>query len=118
MKSVDRQHLEYIVRYCNDISETIERFGDDYDTFTVDQDFYKSISMSLLQIGEHAKSLSEDVLTATKDRIPWRNIKGMRDRFAHGYGEMSSKMIWETATKDTAVLRDALIAFLSLENLP
>jgi uncharacterized protein with HEPN domain len=71
--------------------------------------------MSLLQIGEHAKALSGDVLETTKGKIPWTNIKGMRDRFAHGYGEMSSKMIWETATKDVASLKDALVAFLDLD---
>ncbi|MDR3136304.1 MAG: DUF86 domain-containing protein [Coriobacteriales bacterium] len=93
MKNVDHQHIEYILRYCDEISETLSRFGNDFDTFASDADFHKSISMSLLQIGEHAKALSNGILLATKTRIPWAGIKGMRDRFAHGYGEMSSKKI-------------------------
>ncbi len=29
----DEQRLEHIAEYCEDIAETIDRFGNDYNTF-------------------------------------------------------------------------------------
>jgi hypothetical protein len=51
MTGGDIQHLQHIKTYCEDIAETITRFGGDYDTFAHDKDYFKSVSMSMMQIG-------------------------------------------------------------------
>ena len=37
--------------------------------------------------------------------MPWKEIKGMRDWVAHGYGTIDWSDVWNTATKDIAPLR-------------
>ncbi len=56
----DYSVLEHIVRYCDDIADTLNRFGDDYAIFQKDKDFKNSISMSTMQIGELTTHLSEE----------------------------------------------------------
>jgi uncharacterized protein with HEPN domain len=56
--------------------------------------------MSLLQIGTLSDSLSDSFKNASKERIPWKMIINMRDRFAHGYETMNKDIIWETAIGD------------------
>jgi len=38
MNSGDIQRIYHIKEYCEEIAETIERFGRDYDTFSQDRD--------------------------------------------------------------------------------
>lgn len=60
MKDSDLQRLRHIRVYCGDIAATTERFGKHWDIFSSDRDFYNSVSMCLLQIGELANGLSEE----------------------------------------------------------
>lgn len=105
MKNADCQRLEHICDYCEDIKDSLDRFGCRLDAFIVDRDFYNSVSMSLLQIGELVKGLSDEVISTTENDIPWKAIKGMRDHFAHGYGEMDREVIFKTAVSDVPVLK-------------
>ena len=107
MQNSDAQRIEHILDFCEDIQKTLDRFGAEYATFVSDRDFYNSVSMSLLQIGELAKGLSDEIITATPE-IPWSGIKGMRDHFAHGYGEMDSEIIFNTALVDIRELASKL----------
>ena len=36
----------------------------------------------------------------------WTDIRGMRNRFAHGYFEMDRKVIFNTAKSDIPILQD------------
>ena len=100
MQPHDLQKIAHIRDYCLEISETISRYGKDFDVFSADPDFQKSISFSLLQIGELSGKLSEDFRNETASDVPWAAIKGMRNLFAHNYGSMSREIIWKTALED------------------
>jgi uncharacterized protein with HEPN domain len=100
MDSVDLSRLQHIKVYCEDIADSIERFGNSFEAFSQDKDFYKSISMSVMQIGELSGGLSVGFKDATRSQMPWGLMKGMRNHFAHGYAAMEKNDIWETATKD------------------
>jgi len=108
MKSADEQRLDHILDYCCDIEDSLDRFGHDLETFIADRDFYNSVSMSLLQIGELAKRISPETMALTGEDISWSAIKGMRDHFAHGYGEMDSEIIFMTATTDIPTFKKRL----------
>ena len=75
--------------------------------------YRNSITMPILQIGELVKHLSDEFLKNYPE-IPWRQIKGMRDIFAHHYGSVDFKFVWHTSHEDI----DELINFLKhlLEN--
>jgi len=100
MDKNDIERIKYIKRYCMDIDTTIKRFGESFELFANDIDYYNSISMSIMQIGEHSVNLSDSFKNGTRKFIPWGLIKGMRNHFAHGYATMEKSDIWETATAD------------------
>ena len=43
------------------------------------------VSFNVLQIGKLVKTLSPEFLSKY-DKMPWKDIKGMRDIIGHGYG--------------------------------
>lgn len=106
MLQPDRQRLEHIRDYCNEIKKTISRYGETFESFDADADYQRSVSFCILQIGELSGGLSADFRRTTADRIQWGPIKGMRNLVAHSYGSMSRDIIWETAVTDIPVLRE------------
>lgn len=100
MKDSDLQRIRHIKAYCEKTAKTIERFGCDYQVFINDTDYYQSISMSIMQIGELSAGLSEEFKNATSRQMQWGAMKGMRNMFAHTYGSMDMATIWEVATGD------------------
>ena len=100
MQSPDLQRIAHIRDYCIEIGETIARYGESLEIFTADTDYQKSISFSILQIGELSGKLSDEFRNRTADDVPWAAIKGMRNFFAHNYGSMSREVIWKTAIED------------------
>lgn len=87
MKPLDRDLsiLEHIVSYCEQIEQTMERFGPEYGTFRGDQIYRNAVALCILQIGELSGKLSDEFKAAYTD-VPWRQIKAMRNIVAHSYG--------------------------------
>src|SRR5579863_5099017 len=50
-------------------------------------------------IGEAVTQLPEDV-TARQPRIPWEQIRGMRNRLAHAYWDVDDEVVWRTIEFD------------------
>ena len=49
------------------------------------------------------QALVEDLPEATVERLPsmtLREIRGMRNRLAHGYGDIDVAMMWDTISRD------------------
>jgi len=106
MKLPDRNVciLEHVVRYCEQIEETIERFGNSYDLFAEDIIYRNAAAMCILQIGELAGKLSEEFRTSHPG-APWRQIKGMRNIVAHSYGTVDPETTWEIMIEDIPALK-------------
>lgn len=96
----DKSILLHIKEYCERIQKSLNRFGNDLETFQNDNDLRDAVSMNLLQIGELAKKLSDDFISSTQTEMNWRAIIGMRNLFAHDYGSMDIERIQETAVYD------------------
>ena len=88
MNKRDERVLKKILSYCAKVSKTHQFFHDDKPLF-LDEDagfiYRDAVSMSILQIGELSKSLTDEIRQAHPD-IPWREIIRMRDIAAHHYG--------------------------------
>lgn len=104
MKSSDSQCICHIERHCEEIAESIQRFGDSFSTFFGDKDYFNSVSMSIMQISELSGGLSEEFKQQTAPSIQWGPIQAMRNIFAHGYASMDPEIIWETAMRDIPAL--------------
>ena len=100
MDNRDRQLILHIKSYCEDIAQSIRRFGADYEIFSADTDYFNSVSMSIMQIGELSINLSNVFRDNTGDKLQWSLMRGMRNMYAHEYKKMDKSIIWETATKD------------------
>jgi uncharacterized protein with HEPN domain len=66
--------------------------------FEEDKRTQQAVILNLIIIGEEAtKVLKDDEAFANlHPQIPWRSMKGMRNRIAHGYFEINLDTVWET----------------------
>ena len=97
--------LEHIVSYCEQIEQTVVRFGDDYDVFAKDAIYRNAAALCILQIGELVGKLTEE-FRETHAAIPWRKIKAMRNIVAHSYGSVDSEVTWEIIKDDIPELKN------------
>lgn len=58
MKLPDLQRIKHIRDYCVAISQTIERYGNSFEIYSVDADYQRSISFSILQMLNLSKYMS------------------------------------------------------------
>jgi uncharacterized protein with HEPN domain len=68
------------------------------DAFLADPKTQDAVIMKLLIIGELAAQLFDEhpQFVANYPEIPWHQMKGMRNRMAHGYFELDLEIVWET----------------------
>lgn len=54
--------------------------------------------MSLIIIGEASTKIMDQHpdFIAGQTRIPWRSMRGMRNRIAHGYFDINLDVVWDT----------------------
>jgi uncharacterized protein with HEPN domain len=66
--------------------------------FIADKRTQQAVVMSLIIIGEAAmKVMDQHPEFASKHTgIPWRSMRGMRNRIAHGYFEINFDVVWDT----------------------
>lgn len=113
IKDVDAQLLQHIVKHADEIADTISFFGNNKEQYLNNHIYRNSCSMALQSIGENAKKLSDEFL-AQERSMPWKNIKGLRNIFAHAYDSSSfnHEMIWETITDEVPILRETCAEIL------
>lgn len=99
----DAHILEHIASYCDDIAETVARFGGTIEAFRADKAYRNACAMFILQIGELAGHLSPD-FREEYSQMPWNEIRAMRNIVAHAYGSISIQMTWETIEQDIPAL--------------
>lgn len=98
-KDRDAHVLRHIIGYCEQIADTVARFGNSYANFESDAIYRNAAALPVLQIGELTTHLSED-FKETHKGIPWTKIKALRNIVAHHYGKIDSESLWETITQD------------------
>ena len=96
MEPRDVQCLWHIQGYCSEILDSIQRFGGSYEDYLNDRDYQKSVSFSILQIGELCKHISQEFRTGAGRNIPWKSIIGMRNLVVHDYGHVEKQPVWDT----------------------
>ena len=62
-----------------------------------------SIMFRLIQISENSDRLTEDFKTSHSN-VPWRAMKGMRNKIVHEYGNVDLSVVYETVKNDIPVL--------------
>ena len=73
--------------------------------------------MLIQAIGEGVKKIdkyTDGQLLEYRPEIPWRRVKGMRDRISHGYFELDTGYIEDIIKNDLAPLLEAVDSLISL----
>jgi len=109
MKNKDKIILQKIIEYIDDASQYA--FGLDYDSFLQDKKSMSACAFAILQIGELAKELGEDIQNQNP-AIPWKGIRGMRNRIAHDYKNIDSTVLWDTVETSLPKLKSQLLELL------
>jgi uncharacterized protein with HEPN domain len=94
--------------YVKDMSEA---------AFFADKRTQQAVVFNLLIIGEAAtKVLSEHAAFAEQHpQLPWRSMKGMRNRLAHGYFDIDLAVVWQTVQTVQTALPSLLDQLSSLK---
>ena len=108
----DRDIIEHILRYCDQIDAAHADFGCSQERFVESSTYQNAISMCILQIGELVNRLSED-FKAAHAQIPWHKIRGMRNYVAHEYGTIDFDVVWFVATNSVRELKRFCAEFLA-----
>ena len=72
--------------------------GLDKADFFVDKRTQQAVIMSLIIIGEAATKVMDGYpeFIQIHTHVPWRGMRGMRNRIAHGYFDINLDVVWET----------------------
>ncbi len=100
----DRDIIEHILRYINQIDTAHSDFGKSKERFIESTTYQNAISMCILQIGELVNRLSYD-FKIVNAHIPWSKIRGMRNYVAHEYGSIDFDIVWYAATNSVTDLK-------------
>ena len=108
----DAQILKIIAKHCDEIAEISRLFGKSKEEFIDNYAYHSGCSMLIQTIGEVAKNLSPDFLEKSTE-IPWKDIKKMRNLFAHDYDHsLDFEVVWDTVSRDIPILKEFCAAVL------
>ncbi|MGN1027955.1 MAG: DUF86 domain-containing protein [Faecousia sp.] len=96
--------ISHVLSYCEQIEETMDRFGREQEVFMQDKIYRNAVALCILQIGELAGKLS-DSFRHEHSQIPWQQIKATRNIVAHSYGSVDPVVTWEIITDDIPELK-------------
>lgn len=102
MTSRDRQICQKILSEADVIGALLNGFS--LEKFQCDERTYRAACMTLINIGELVKNLTDETKGAYP-QIPWRAISGMRDITAHRYQTLRREDVYDTCVTDIPALK-------------
>jgi uncharacterized protein with HEPN domain len=102
MTGKDRIILQKIINYINEIEQYITDYS--FEMFMKDKKTMSACAFSVSQIGELSKEISGDTQSKYDD-IPWKSIKGMRNKIVHDYENIDLSVLWGTIIKSLPILK-------------
>ncbi|CAI8832207.1 HepT-like ribonuclease domain-containing protein [Methylocaldum szegediense] len=99
-------HMLEAIRLAREYTEGIAK-----DAFFSDRKTQQAVILNLLIIGEAATKLVNEYpdFVATYPEIPWKPIRGMRNRMVHGYFEINLDVVWDTIRESLPKLEQQLL---------
>ncbi len=90
-------YLDHIQQAAVDARSFVEGLAKD--DFLADKRTQQAVIMSLIIIGEAATKVMDGYaeFTQVHSEVPWRSMRNMRNRMAHGYFDINLDVVWETA---------------------
>jgi uncharacterized protein with HEPN domain len=90
-------YLDHIQQAAVDARSFVEGLAKD--DFLADKRTQQAVIMSLIIIGEAATKVMDGYaeFSQAHSEVPWRSMRNMRSRMAHGYFDINLDVVWETA---------------------
>src|ERR1700722_19967228 len=94
--------------YLHDMLESAQHvarymMGVTFEDFWADEEKRDAVSMRLSVIGEAARHIAKE----TEERlpaIPFKHIRGMRNRITHDYGRVNFHIVWDVTQENIGPL--------------
>ncbi len=110
---MQRKDRIILTKILSEINVALEMLGDaDMEAFLADEKLKRAVGMTVINIGELVKNMSEELRLSHKD-VPWKAIAGMRDIAAHKYQTLRMEDIYNTVTMDLPDLKEKINVILS-----
>lgn len=89
-------YLDHIRQAAVDARSFMEGLAKD--DFLTDKRTQQAVIMSLIIIGEATAKVMDGYAEFTQAHVevPWRSMRNMRNRLAHGYFDINLDVVWET----------------------
>ncbi len=88
--------------------------GIDKSRFLEDRKTQQAVILNLMILGEAASRISgsDPSFIGAHPEIPWAQMRGMRNRMAHGYFEVDLDVVWDTVRESLPGLESYLVDIL------
>ena len=89
-------YLEHIQQAAIDARSFVDGLAKE--DFLADKRTQQAVIMSLIIIGEAATKIMDGytAFTQAHSEVPWRSMRNMRKRMAHGYFDINLDIVWDT----------------------
>jgi uncharacterized protein with HEPN domain len=110
-----QNYIEHIQIAATNALSFVE--GLNKEDFLNDTRTQQAVIMSLIIIGEAATKIMDRYaeFAQTNGQVPWPNMRGMRNRIAHGYFDIDLDIVWDTVQEALPQLLKQLPALASLD---
>jgi uncharacterized protein with HEPN domain len=110
MRNQDRSSILRIIKHLKDLVSFVD--GLDFDGFLADTKTVSACAFTLGQIGELAGRMEESIQTAYPE-IPWKSLKGLRNRVVHDHENVDFSVPWTILTKNVPQVLNQFESILS-----
>ena len=88
--------------------------GMDKKAFLADKRTQQAVILNLLTLGEAASHIARlyPAYSDNHPELPWKQMRGMRNRMAHGYFDINLEIVWETMCNDLPLLEATIRAVI------
>ena len=90
------------------------------ETFLADKKTQQAVVLNVLILGEAAAQVGNEYPEWAEQHpeVPWRSMRGMRNRLAHGYFDINLELVWDTVQLSLPALEQALVKVLAETSPP
>ena len=101
-------YVEHMLEAIRLVQSYVE--GMDQEAFFADKKTQQAVILNILVLGEAATQVGNEYPDWADQHpaVPWRAMRGMRNRLAHGYFEINLDVVWETVQTSLADLEEKL----------
>lgn len=102
-------YLEHMIEAISLARSHVE--GLTKDDFVADKKTQQAVILNIIVIGEAATRIADECteFAAAHPEVPWKQMRGMRNRMAHGYFEINLDVVWDTVQLSLPELEQQLL---------